>query len=730
MSARRPALAALAERLGVIPSYRPADGGPPRVASDATREALVAAMGLDASSERAAADALAGLEASEAATALPASEVTTDRRVRVRPPADTGPRIDWQLELREEGGRTSRREGRARRPRRGARLGLPLPRVPGPGYHELRLSLSSGGRVHEARQLRIVAPARCLGPRAALGRPRGFGLVANLYALRSAGNWGAGDLGDLAALVRLADAEGADFVGVNPLHALWNRGPDVSPYLPVSRLHRNPLYLEVAAVPELRGCAAARRRLAEPGFARRLAALRAAERVDYAAVAGAQREILELLHERFRAAHRGRGDARGRAHARFLARGGRELEDFATFVALAEHLDERDWRRWPARFRDPRSGAVARFRDEHDRAVDYAGWVQFEIDRQLGRVAASARRRGLGIGLLADLALGCAPGGADTWTRRDAFVSGASAGAPPDAFSRAGQDWAFTPLDPRRMAERRHADWVALLRAGFAHAGGLRIDHVLGLRRLWWVPAGREPGEGAYVRYPADDLLGILALESRRHGAVVVGEDLGTVPRGLAAQLARRGVLSSRVLYFERSGRRFRRAREWSGRALATANTHDLPTLAAYFSGSDLALRRRTGQLPDDAALETARAERLRDRAALLRRLVAEGLLPRGADPGPESLAAAVAAFLCRTPAPLVGLAVDDLAGEAEPVNLPGVGPDRHPSWTRRLGVGLEELAAHPVARATLDAVPASRRHRVEGGERRKTRRRAQPASR
>jgi 4-alpha-glucanotransferase len=502
---------------------------------------------------------------------------------------------------------------------------------------------------------------------------------------------------------------------VNPLHALWNRDEDISPYAPISRLHRSLLYLEIAAIPELDACPAARERIASPEFAETLEQLRAATRLDYERVAEAKRPVLELLHRTFATQHRDAETPRGREYRRYLERGDRALRDFATFVALDAHLGhgfrKRGWPGWPLRYRSPDSPAVQRFRREHAESVDFHRWVQFELDRQLGETAGTARSLGLPIGIYGDLAIGSSSGGSDTWAFPGLFAEGANAGAPPDRFAKAGQDWGFPPIDPHRLRAQSYRYWIRMLRSAFAHAGALRIDHIMGLFRLYWVPAGEAATEGAYVRYPARDLLGILALESQRSGALVIGEDLGTVPRGLASRLARWGILSSRVLYFERRGGSFRPSKRYSRRALVTANTHDLAPLAGFLSGRDLLLRREAGQISSDEELETLQLERARECDALRRRLVSEGLLPSGAAPlDPDQFAAAVTEFLCRTPAPLVGLSLDDLVGEIEPVNLPGVAASHHRSWTRRMQVSLQALSSHPVVRASLQAVPAERR--------------------
>jgi len=718
--AERPQLRALAERLGILPAYQPMAEAPLRLTPDSTRERLVAAMGVDGSSEEAAGRALAEFEKREAGRLLDPVRVEVlgtrgAARLPVRWPAGAAGRVDWHVELCEESGRRSTLEGLVRLGGARSPASLPLPPAAEPGYHRLRLVVDGAGDCLEAEQRFVAGVPRCYEVHEALGRGKAFGLLANLYGVRSRRDWGVGDLGDLRRLARLAAETGAAFVGVSPLHASRSQGAEVSPYSPVSRLFRNEIYLAIEAIPELRECPAARRRIAEPRFARELKRLRERAEVAYDEVRAAKREVLRQLHRVFAARHREGMSRRGRAYARFRARQDPALTGFATFLALGEQLvaegRSADWRAWPACYRDPGSPAVQRFREEHAEAVDYHRWVQFELERQLARAAAGGRRAGLAIGLYYDLAVGSAPSGYDSWAEAELFARGASIGAPPDTFAERGQDWTLPPLIPQRLLESGYDYWIRLLRAGFAHGGALRVDHVMGLYRLWWVPAGQAPDAGAYVRYPARDLLGILAVESRRHRALVVGEDLGTVPRGFAARLARWGVLSSRVLYFEREGRRFRPAQRYSARALVTSSTHDLPPLAGFFAARDLELRHSVGAISDEAALAAARRERAESCAALLRQLGPQA--QRAARRGKSAhglLAAAVVRFLSRTPAPLVAFSLDDLVGETLPVNLPGVPQERHPSWTRRMSVLVEDLRDHPTFRRAVGAVPRTRR--------------------
>jgi len=697
----------LADRIGVIPEYHDMLGTRHRT-SGATQEALAEALGFPCAGADGPRARLAEIEAAAAARLVePVAVHSTDAppadpTIRLRlPPRHDGPAA-WELRLTLEDGAVLGIEGRRRAARGALRIRLPE-RVPW-GYHRLDGVVRLHGRARDVRQLLIVAPVSCLRVDERLHGRRAFGVMANLYAVRSARNWGCGDLGDLRALVRRTAGWGGAFVGINPLHAVANTGLDVSPYSPLSRLFGNPLYLDVAAVPEARAAGG-------PGPARTLAerveALRAAAGVDYEGVYAVKRAALATLHERFRQlGGRGPTARRRRAYEAFGRRRGPALESFATFMALAA-VHGADWRRWPAPLRAPEAPGVEAFRRRHAGLVDLERYLQFEFDRQLG-VVGEAARTALAVGLLGDLALGSAPGGADTWSFPGLFATGARLGAPPDDYAATGQDWGLPPIRPDALRAAGFGYWIEVVRSAMRHVGAIRLDHVMGLFRQFWIPPGADARSGAYVRFPEQELLAILALESRRHGVLVVGEDLGTVPRGLSATLRRRGILSTRVLLFERDARgRFKPSRAYSRRALATVTTHDLPPLAGFWSGADLDLRAEIERLPP-AAIARARADRAAARTRLRARLVAEGFRLAD-DPDAGRLAAAAYGFLARTPAPLIGIALDDLTGETVPVNLPGVGMDRYPSWTRKSGVPLERLARLPVARAPLAAVTRAR---------------------
>ncbi|HTE44232.1 MAG TPA: 4-alpha-glucanotransferase, partial [Gemmatimonadaceae bacterium] len=494
-------------------------------------------------------------------------------------------------------------------------------------------------------------------------------------------------------------------------------GTDISPYSPVSRVFRNPIYVDVMRVPELQTAPEVRARLESSEVVAELAVLRDARAVRYEQVMAVKRLALDALHRVFLERVRGSGNERDRAYNAYLAAEEPELSQFATWMAIAEEAGHGfDWRRWPADFRDAGSAAVAKFSKERAKRVDLHRWLQFEADRQLGDAAHRARNAGMRVGLYQDLAIGTSPAGADAWAFPELFVHGVSVGAPPDPYAADGQNWGLPPLDPRELRRTSYRYFIELVRSGFRHGGALRIDHVMGLFRLFWIPDGMSGKDGAYVRYPADDLLGIVALESVRNNAIVVGEDLGTVPDYVPPALEKWGVLSSKVLYFERDDQGgFKPPHSYPARSLATANTHDLPPLAGFWNGRDIEIRRAVGMIPNDDEAARVRSERENERNALVRLLEHEALIPSGEVPHslPE-LCGAVHGFLCRTPAKLVGLSLDDLAGEVEPVNVPGVGPDRFSSWTRKMRLSIETISMSDDVRTALRCDGRVRTARVD----------------
>jgi 4-alpha-glucanotransferase len=700
-------LRVLADRVGIVSRYLGQTGEETRVTSDETRVAILRTMGIDASTSDAAREALERLENSEWSRVLPPVRVVhqTDpdaTQIQLHAPEGAGTPTEWSLEFIPESGEPFQRSGFAQ-PEWNGSISLGIRGPLQPGYHTVRVTIRTPGEERRGEQSLIVVPGSFPSVKDLAGRDRVFGVIANLYTVRSSKNWGVGDLSDLGELLEWTAEVGGEFVGVNPLHALRNRGGDVSPYSPVSRIFRNPIYLDVAAVPELSGTEEALQMLRSPSIEDEREALRASDRVEYDGVIDLKLRMLRAAHLGFTAAHVNSDSDRGRAYRAFLEAQGEPLRSFATFEALVDHLGSGNWREWPAEYHAPNSAAVRRFQAEHPEEIDFHSWLQFELDRQLGEAAARGERAGLRIGLYQDLAIGTSPSGADIWANQHLFLDGVSIGAPPDEYSASGQNWGLPPLNPRALRDDAYRYWIRLVRASLRHGGALRIDHAMGLFRQFWIPEEMQGKDGAYVRFPAEDLVGILALEAHRHSAVVVGEDLGTVPPEVPPALRRWGILSSRVLYFEREDEGFREADAYEPMALATANTHDMPTLAGFWQGRDIEIKREVGMIGSDEEAEEQHRARALERQKLLHRLAAQGVLAEAVEPGSGAeLRGAIHDFLCRTPSAMVGFNLDDLVGEVEPVNLPGVPPEQFSSWTRKLSTPIEALAADPEVRSAL----------------------------
>ncbi|NGP54661.1 4-alpha-glucanotransferase [Thioalkalivibrio sp. XN8] len=560
---------------------------------------------------------------------------------------------------------------------------LSLPALPA-GYHRLRLSRADGGALGST--LLVVAPERCHLPPFLAAGERCWGLSVQLYGLRSGRNWGIGDFTDLAGLAAAAAGLGADLVGLNPLHALFPEEPGrCSPYSPSSRLFLNPMYIDPEAVPEFATATPVRRSVAAPGFQRQLQALRATPRVEYAAVAAGKFSILRALYDWFLAEA---SAARRQAFEDFRTEGGEALERFA---------------------RQPGSGSAPPRPGE----ARWHAWLQWVARDQLAAAAAAARAAGMRIGLYLDLAVGPDPGGAEVRAEPDVFVTAAGVGAPPDPLAPQGQDWGIPPSHPRRLREREYAPFIRLLRANMPAGGALRIDHVMALLRLWWVPRGRSSGAGGYVRYRLDELMAIVALESTRRQCLVVGEDLGTVPDEVRAAMAKFGMLSYRVLMFEREADgSFRPPAAYPFQSLVTPTTHDLPTLAGYWEGKDLALRAALGLYPDSAVPPEELAAREEARQALLQAMGEEGLLEAGSL-APEAVptaafAASAQLFAARSHAAILMLQAEDWLGETTPVNVPGTHAS-YPNWRRKLGAPWPEFMAAPGLHTLAARVNAAR---------------------
>jgi 4-alpha-glucanotransferase len=582
-----------------------------------------------------------------------------------------------------------------------ARGRLRIPAVAETGYHRLE--------VGEREVVLAVAPPQCRTIDDMVPDARLWGVAAQVYALRSAGDGGIGDATGIAELAEALSASGADALCLSPMHALFTADPGhFGPYSPSSRLFLNPLHAAPALVFGTEQIAQAMR---QSGLGDTFGRLEEEKLIDWPASSAAKLALLRALFDSFLDGP----DAEGMLRvdfASFRADGGDLLHQHATFEALhADRVPEYDWRRWVLDLRDPDSAAVAAFAASRRDAVLFHEFLQWIADRSLAAAQARAHEAGMRIGLVGDLAVGMDPTGSHAWSRQRDILLGLAIGAPPDLFNPRGQDWGLTGFSPRALEDGGFVPFIATLRAVLRHAGGVRIDHVMGLSRLWLVPEGADPADGAYLAYPLTDLLRLLALESARHDAVVVGEDLGTVPPGFRETLHQNGVHGMRVLWFERwDNNSFAPAEAWDAAALAMTTTHDLPTVAGWWHGTDIATRAECGRLGPGVTAEDALAERDRDRAALWQRFATQALVEGEAPPpdAPRRVVDAALGFVARTRSPLCLLPVEDLLGQEEQPNLPGT-VDEHPNWRRRMPGPADALVQGEATAARIAAVAAER---------------------
>ncbi|MCC5883174.1 MAG: 4-alpha-glucanotransferase [Halomonas sp.] len=691
MSEKR--LDALADAAGLISEWEDSEGNLCRL-DPATRRELLSCLGYPAESDREIAASLERLRGPASPSEWPPL-ITAEQGQSTPLPSSLPPGTRYVLTL-EEG---KRDEGVL--DAQGA-----LPGVATTGYHRLSIA--------EVDITLAVAPTRCFTVADACGSetPRLWGLTAQLYALRRLGDDGIGDTLALERLVRHAAEAGAAAVAISPVHAMFSA--DVtrfSPYAPSSRLLYNVLHASPEA---LLGEEAVKHAKEISGVNGDLPRLEADPLLDWPATASAKLTWLralwdDLMHREDAQAHSIR-----QALSAFREDGGSTLELHCRFEALQQRLGILDWRQWPQELRDPAGQEVARFAEVDSRDVEYHAFLQWLVSEGLAHAQASAREAGMPIGLMSDLAVGADAAGSQAWSRQEEMLEGLSIGAPPDTFNVHGQDWGLAPFSPQGLVRSGFRSFIDMLRAGFAHAGGLRIDHVLGLMRLWLIPHGNAPNEGGYVRYPLDDLLRLVALESWRHRAIVIGEDLGTVAPGFRRQLARRGILGISVLWFERDDEgNFLAPAQWSKDAIATSTTHDLPTLAGWWVGRDIEWRSHLGLLGEGQDAESEHAER---RVARARLADALGLTdpqhhPEVLDanelPASQVLDACIR-HLGLTPAPLVLLPVEDALGLEEQANLPGTIKE-HPNWRRRLPDASARLFASTEVRHRMEQLVEAR---------------------
>ena len=592
---------------------------------------------------------------------------------------------------------------------------LPLPSL-AQGYHHLSISYAEQ---HATCHL-IYAPKTCYSPLQTADHKL-WGLAAQLYSLHSDNSWGIGDFGDLAKLVNQSAERGVSAIGLNPLHPLYQNNPaHRSPYSPTSRCFLNTLYIDVTQVPNFNDCRTAQNYYHSAEFQQQLQQAQQSHFVDYPLVAHLKHSMLKHLYEHFVNHHLTKNSDLAQAFKQFKQQAGQDLLNLATFEALYQHfrtLDEHayGWSHWPAAYQQPHSDAVQNFQRTQHLDIDFYNFVQWQAHCQLHSVQQQAAQADMPIGLYLDLAVGCDGSGVDVWSNRAVYVAGASVGAPPDALNTLGQDWGLTPMNPVALQQQGYLPLVKALRSNMQYAGALRIDHILGLMRQYWVAPGMKADQGIYITFPLDDILRIIALESHRANCVVIGEDLGTVPAGFSEIMQQAGLLSYKVLFFERweSGL-FKRPELYPELSMVTVSTHDLPTLAGWWTGNDLQWRQRLNLYPNEQMGQTDRNNRLTDRehllAALLDMQVIEPQQLPSAAPAimNQALTLAVQRFLALAPSRIQLIPLEDTLESVEQVNIPGT-IDEHPNWLQKLSVPLEQLWQQPSVQQLVTVMQQAR---------------------
>ncbi|MFB9128868.1 4-alpha-glucanotransferase [Paraburkholderia dipogonis] len=718
MTTRRPhdTIVTLASRAGFEVEWQDAHHTTQHV-PESTLAVLLARMGLPCGNATEIRHSAAALEAELSGRKLPPLMTAEVGRGIALPMAAIKSGSHYRIEL-ESG---SIIDGRFTAPKGEEALLAPIDEA---GYHTLV--------IHEQRITLAVAPPRCytvadawrtLHNDASGGdtpAPPLWGIAAQLYGLRRTGDGGIGDYSALAQIAVESAKRGAHALAVSPTHAMFSAEPErFSPYSPSSRLWLNVTHIDPAAV---FGADAAHAALVAAQAGDAWSKLERLPLIDWPNAVVLKLKVLRALYEQFCEHERAQHTPRALEFHGFCERAGRALEDHARFEALqAAQLSQEGgnghWRNWPEALRDPRSPEVEAFAEANRHEVDFHLFLQWLAAKGLSHAQHVAHDAGMAVGLIADLAVGCDSAGSHAWSYRDDMLQGVSVGAPPDLFNQAGQAWGLTTFSPRAMRTQGFSAFIDMLRAAFAHAGGIRIDHILGLRRLWLVPEGESARNGAYLRYPLEDLLRLIALESWRHRAIVIGEDLGTVPPGFRERLEEHGIAGIRVLWFEgaHDGKGFKPPSDWDRNAVGTTTTHDLPTVAGWWRGSDITWRNKIGQTmaradgrdPEEAAQE----ERAKDRPELWRAFQLAGVAaPDVPAPPPDSAPVDEAlAFVAATPGPLVTFPLEDLLAQVEQPNLPG-SIDEHPNWRRRVSVPIDELFDDDTFCDRLLAVDRARR--------------------
>jgi 4-alpha-glucanotransferase len=572
------------------------------------------------------------------------------------------------------------------------------------GYYTLHAEFKHPEKIFPGRSNKlclrsriIVTPDSCYIP-PKLEHQKAWGLSLNLYALRSNRNWGVGDFTDLLDIVQWCSGLKGNYVGINPLHAIPNTIPyGVSPYAPISRLYKNFIYLDLEKIHEVMESVDLQK------FRDRIAELHEQDLIDYEGVASIKEEILKASFDVFLKKQYGKNTKRGKAFKEYISKEGSALQLFGLYMALREHMKETHnvfaWLEWPEEYHDVNGMAAREFSNTHANSVLFYQYVQWLIDDQLMDISLNIEQLQMGIGLYHDLAIGSVSGGSDAWSYQNVIASGADVGAPPDDFSLDGQKWGFPPLIPEKLKDTGYELFIQTIQKNMKYGGAIRIDHALGLFRIFWVPDGLKPKEGAYVNQPSQDLIRIIALESVRNKTVVIAEDLGTIGENVRETLKRYRMLSYRLFYFERNypDPSFLLPDRYPELALCAVTTHDLPTLTGYWRGRDIEVRRGLGNYSDDIWHQHIN-DRKRDKKLILTALRSQGVIPEDYPLDPEeitemssALCRSIYQYLARTPCKLLLVSLDDIIGTLDQQNLPGT-VDAYPNWIRKTPLALEEI--------------------------------------
>lgn len=691
----------LSRLMGIEPEYHDIWGNK-KVASLPSTLAILNAMGVPTQTDEAINEYADSLEAGRLAEIIPKTVVARKDggiSIPINAPDGVAGQIIWKVTT-EDGNSFSGSAEALKPPSGGSRRMMEIQADLPFGYHQLRLSLDNGATWSEAKF--IVAPFHCYEPQPLADGGKAWGITTQLYSTRSERNWGIGDFTDLKGLINLSAKMGSAAVGINPLHALFPEKPsNASPYSPSNRAFLNYIYIDIESVPEFAESEEAQNEVRSARFKKNLERSRAASLVDYAEVGPLKLRMLEKLHRKLR-------NGRAVQFRSFIEKGGEALRLHCLHEALQEkfHADNPEvwgWPVWPKEFRDPFSPAVTKFAAENAGRVEFYQYVQWIAHEQLRECALLSREKKLGVGIYLDLAVGVDGAGSEVWANQSVYAKGIGIGAPPDDFNLKGQGWGLVPMIPQAMTDNGYEPFITILRENMRDAGALRIDHVMGLLRLFWIPQGAEPGDGVYVRYPFEDLLGIVALESHRNECLVIGEDLGTVPDEARNALGPAGVLSYRLLYFEKNGDgNFKTPAQYPRRAIVSVTTHDLPTLSGYWGRADISLRDRLNLFPSEEIRKSQITGRSNDRQTLIAALKREGLLDGAMENAPEtgvemtaSLSLAVHAYIARSPAMIMTAQLADILEQGEQVNLPGT-TGAYPNWRIKLPAGIEEMDNNP----------------------------------